>query len=169
MTSVLIAPAVTPWETTLGGVIGGAANNPAIRLVKFDTDTGAILDIEQYYLNLTQANLDGETDWILEYQGTIYYNQSDMTTYSLDNIARNLLTDDELFNKYYAANGVNYDPNELCEEECRIVQYCAITEVDYNEYEECVVAQTAGSSSMPKDFFLCISFLVLKLFCKMQW
>ena len=56
--SMLLAPAVTPWETTLAGVIGGAGNNPSIRLVEYDRHTGAALNVHQYYLNLTQANAD---------------------------------------------------------------------------------------------------------------
>ena len=147
VSSILIAPAVTPWETTLPGVIGGAANNPAIRLVQYDRTTGATLNIEQYYLNLTDTNLSGNPNWILEYNATEYYNQPDMQTASLNNIANNLLTDDELFKKYYSANGVNYDPNEVCVDECRLVHYCAITEVDYDAYEACMQSTTSASHS----------------------
>ena len=158
MSSILIAPAVTPWETTLPEVIGGAANNPAIRLVKYDKATGTTLDIEQYYLNLTETNLSGDPQWIPEYTGTVYYGQPDMNTTSLDNIAKNLLTDDELFQKYYAANGVNYAPNEVCTGECRFVHYCAIAEIDYDAYENCMKSLTSdGSPRHIRD----ISFVIL--------
>ena len=38
--SYFLAPAVAPWETTLDGVMGGAGNNPSVRLVEYDTTTG---------------------------------------------------------------------------------------------------------------------------------
>lgn len=43
---VFIAPGVSPKKP------GGSPNNPAIRLYKFNTETGVILDYMQYYLDL---------------------------------------------------------------------------------------------------------------------
>ena len=170
MSSILIAPAVTPWETTLPDVIGGAANNPAIRLVKYDRKTGVTLNIEQYYLNLTETNLNGDPQWISEYNATVYYGQPDMNTASLDNIAKNLLTDDELFQKYYAANGVNYAPNEVCTGECRFVHYCAITEINYDAYENCVASPTsAGSPKHIRDISFVILCAIIGFFYQFLW
>ncbi len=160
MTSVLLGPAVTPWETTLGGVIGGAANNPSIRLVKYDRTSGVTLDIIQYFLNLRNANADGHANWTVEYRGTEYYSQQDMGTASLNNIAQNLLTDDELFDKYYTVNGVNYDPDELCRGECRVVHFCAITQVDYDAYENCMIDHTGVASSPKLNVMLLIASLL---------
>ena len=55
---MLLAPAVTPWKSTLPGV---GANNPAIRLFKYDRSTGIAQSYVQHYLNLTAANLKGRT------------------------------------------------------------------------------------------------------------
>ena len=57
--SMLLAPSVTPWETTLPGVIGGTGNNPSVRLIKYHRRTGQVQNIHQYYLNLTAANVNG--------------------------------------------------------------------------------------------------------------
>jgi len=43
---MFIAPSVSPKKP------GGQSNNPAIRLYKFNTDTGVILDYVQYFLDL---------------------------------------------------------------------------------------------------------------------
>ncbi len=102
----------------------------------------------QFYLNLTQANVDVFADWALEYTGTEYYGQPDMGTTSLNSIAQSLLDNDELFNKYYAANGVNYDPKEECAGECRYVHYCAVTELAYDAYEQCMIQLTGAGSSV---------------------
>jgi len=140
--SLLLAPAVTPWETTLAGVIGGAANNPSIRLIEYDRTTGEVLDIHQHYLNLTEANIRKENGqdpvWELAYKGTEYFQTDDMGTASLNAIAQKMVADDEYFQKYYSINGVLYDPEETCTFECKYIHYCAITEVEYDGYEGCV-------------------------------
>ena len=126
--------------------IGGLANNPSIRLVKYDRNTGSALDIEQYYLNLTEANLNGHAEWALEYKGSTYYGQPDMSTPSLHEITQSFLDDNEIFNKYYTANGVSYNASEICEGECKYVLYCSATKVDYTEYENCMKRLISGSS-----------------------
>ncbi len=165
VSSILLAPAVTPWETTLPGVIGGAANNPSIRLIKYDRSTGVTKDVIQYYLNLTLANEQGYATWECEYTGTDYYNQPDMGTTSLNNIAQALLDNDTMFDKYYVANGVNYDPSEKCTEECRVIHYCAITEVDYEKYDQCYQGHVSGAQSvMSSGFFtLCIIGMAMRV------
>lgn len=66
---------MTPWETTLPGVVGSAANNPSLRLFKYERDTGSLIDIWQYYLNLTEANLAGVAHWEIEYKATETYGE----------------------------------------------------------------------------------------------
>ena len=132
-----MAPAVAPWETTLDGVMGGAGNNPAIRLVKYHRSSGEVLDIYQYYLHLNEANAYGNDTWQLEYQATTYYDQADMTTSSLADVAQQLWNDDDLFSKYYLANGVRYDPEETWDEETRIVHVCSMMHSGYDEYQSC--------------------------------
>jgi sphingomyelin phosphodiesterase acid-like 3 len=151
ISSMLLAPAVTPWETTLPGVIGGKGNNPAIRLIKYDRTSGQTLDIAQYYLNLTQANSIAHAQWKLVYNATEYYQLPDMGTQSLHTLAQSFLTDDARFNKYYQANGVLYDPQETCKDECKIIQYCSLTRIDYDDYEACVQDQTNQPSSSTKQ------------------
>lgn len=38
ISTMFISPGVTPWKTTLPGVVDGA-NNPGIRIFKYDTQT----------------------------------------------------------------------------------------------------------------------------------
>ena len=128
--------------------IGGRSNNPSIRLVRYDRDTGAALDIEQYYLNLTEANIRGNTQWELEYKATEYYGQPNMGTSSLHEIANSFLTDNELFNKYYTANGVSFNTSEICDGECKYVLFCSATKVDYTEYENCMKDLISGSTML---------------------
>ena len=151
ISSILLAPAVTPWETTLPGLIGSGAINPSIRLLKYNRTSGTILDVQQYYMNLSQANQDGTANWTLEYTAKDY-NLEDMGTQSLHMLAEKLKTDDEMFKKYLLYNGVKYNPDEECDKGCRAVHYCAVTQCDYQLYEQCYtnmtkVAPTVSSSS----------------------
>ena len=64
-----------------------------------------------------------------------------MGTTSLSILTDRLMKDDEMFGKYYRANGVFYDTDEEWDEETRKVHCCAISEVDYNGCNECMRQQ----------------------------
>uniref|UniRef100_A0A336LRH4 CSON015030 protein n=1 Tax=Culicoides sonorensis TaxID=179676 RepID=A0A336LRH4_CULSO len=135
---MMVAPSLTPRKMNVG------SNNPALRLYKFDTDTGQVLDYSQYYLDLASANLNNEPDWQLEYNLTYYYGLTEVTSVSLHNLAdRFSNSEDLLFGKYYRANSVRHTTSP-CEGVCALNHYCAITRVDYREYKECF--QTAASA-----------------------
>ncbi|KAK2157187.1 hypothetical protein LSH36_196g05044 [Paralvinella palmiformis] len=148
VTSLFLAPSVTPWETTLPDVMGGLGNNPGIRLIQYDRDSGRVLDIHQYYLNLTKANLDSTDQWLLEYNATSYFGVPDMSPSSLHDLAEKMKDDDQLFSKYYKANGVLYDPDERWVEEMRIVHYCAAVNMAYDRYDECIRSMEAVSGAV---------------------
>lgn len=161
--SILIGPSITPWRNQMENFIGSRGINPSIRLIKYDRETGVTLDIEQYYLNLTEANLNGNAEWLLEYTGTTYYGQPDMSSDSLHKIVKKfIINDDGTFNKYYRANGVSYNTTEICDGECKYVLYCSATEVDYNMYEECIKGLIGGCSLLSGHNILS-SFVALTL------
>ncbi|XP_059614202.1 acid sphingomyelinase-like phosphodiesterase 3b isoform X2 [Phlebotomus argentipes] len=79
---IMIAPSVTPRKMNVG------ANNPGMRLYKFETDTGQVLDYTQYYLDLEQANAANEASWQAEYNLTTqYYGLAEVTSLALHNLA----------------------------------------------------------------------------------
>ncbi|XP_031639378.1 acid sphingomyelinase-like phosphodiesterase 3b isoform X2 [Contarinia nasturtii] len=136
---IMIAPSVTPKKQSIG------SNNPAMRLYKFDTDTGQVLDYTQYYLNLDDANKAGEAMWQAEYNLTTqYFGSGEVNAVALHNLAdRFSNTDNPMFGKYYKANSVRYNTSP-CEGVCALNHYCAITRVDYNEFNHCL--ETAASA-----------------------
>lgn len=117
--------------------MGGAGNNPSIRLVEYDKTTGVVLNVEQYYLNLTQANAENQDTWELGYKATEYYGLQDFSTQALEYLTAELKDNDEAFDRYYKANGVFYDPDETWDFDTRLVHYCAISEARYERYDEC--------------------------------
>jgi sphingomyelin phosphodiesterase acid-like 3 len=170
VTSLLIAPSVTPWETTLPGVLGGAGNNPSIRLVQYSRQNGSVLDIEQYYLNLTAANAVADDDWTLTYRFTDYYQLPDVSSMSLGQLAQALWTDDNQFDRYYRVNDAFYEPEVggAWSRDERVVQWCAVTQMNYTRYDDCVKTNMAiGGAvtvSSPTRLILLISIISTSVF-----
>ena len=83
---MLIAPSVSPWRAYLGPGNVKEARNPALRAIKYDTTTLQIIDIEQYYVNLTAANLQGEATWLLEYSYSDSYGVENVGAVAMHNL-----------------------------------------------------------------------------------
>lgn len=126
--------------------MGGAGNNPGVRLVEYLRSDGSVVNIRQFYLNLTKANAGGPTAaWIEAYDAKDYFGLDDMTPSSLKRLVDRMWTDDALFAKYYSINGLFFDPNEKWTEDYRIVHCCAIEELDYSNYTACVDRHTPSA------------------------
>ncbi|XP_035917227.1 LOW QUALITY PROTEIN: acid sphingomyelinase-like phosphodiesterase 3a [Anopheles stephensi] len=140
---MMIAPSISPRRS-------GESNNPAMRLYKFDTDTGQVLDYTQYYLDLEQANKLEEAVWQPEYNlTTYYYGLSEVSSLALHNLAdRFNNADDAQFMKYYRANSVRH-ATSTCEGVCLLNHYCAITRLDYREFRSCL--ETAAKAMASKN------------------
>lgn len=131
-----LAPSVTPWKTTLEGV---SANNPSIRLYEYDPKTGNIINIRQYYTNLTEANLSGNVTWRLEYSATTVYRLENVNSSSFGSLVDSFLdSNNNNFNHYYEYNAVSYDGEGPCDEDCKTTQICSIVCPLYDQYERCL-------------------------------
>ncbi|XP_068912166.1 acid sphingomyelinase-like phosphodiesterase 3b [Tenebrio molitor] len=164
----LLAPSITPKRTTDG------ANNPGLRIYKFDKDTGQVLDYTQYYLDLSHANSNTKSDaeWVVEYNFSSYYGISEITPNSLHQLADKLTSasHNDYFRRYYSANSVRMynNPQSGCDANCAHTHYCAITRVDYQEFEHCLktaasaLASSSPSSSGAPTIFVLVSTLVIR-------
>ncbi len=129
------------------------ANNPSIRLYKYDKKTGKILEIMQYYLNLTAANADNKADWLMEYEFTKTYGVPDMSAQSLRHLVDDFIPDQSvMFHKYYVHFQVSTKPVP-CDKKCKQQHLCSITEVDYDKNAHCQnevkFVATSGGSDAP--------------------
>ncbi|XP_047472871.1 acid sphingomyelinase-like phosphodiesterase 3b [Penaeus chinensis] len=140
---MLLVPGVTPWRSSLSEETG--ANNPGIRLVTYDTDTGLVKEISTYYLDLTQANNNNRADWKLEYNFTKNYQLNAINPTTLYNLTKTMKTNRTLFDRYYSANTVNLEKPEVCQEKCQRLHWCAITEVDYERFSQCNAASSTSA------------------------
>ncbi|XP_062981798.1 acid sphingomyelinase-like phosphodiesterase 3a [Elgaria multicarinata webbii] len=134
--SLFVTPAVTPVKS----LQEKDSNNPGVRLYQYDPLSYNLLDLWQFYLNLTEANMKNESVWKLEYIMTKAYGIEDLTPESLYEMAKQLSVPySKLFQKYYSYYFVSYDDASLlCEEQCRISQLCAIQYLDLPSYTDCV-------------------------------
>ncbi|XP_786766.1 acid sphingomyelinase-like phosphodiesterase 3b [Strongylocentrotus purpuratus] len=133
--ALYVQPSVTPRQTP-------APRNPSFRMVTYDRDTGDIIDIHQYYLDIS---MDKPT-WELEYRATEAYNIADLSPVSLDQLVDKFSSEEsspDAFERYYLYNTVMASAGE-CDEDCRKLHICAITKLDIPEYEDCI----AGSGNV---------------------
>ncbi|XP_002919734.2 acid sphingomyelinase-like phosphodiesterase 3a isoform X1 [Ailuropoda melanoleuca] len=133
--SLFVAPAVTPVKS----VLQKQTNNPGVRLFQYDPHDYKLLDMLQYYLNLTDANLKGESDWKLEYVLTQTYSIEDLQPKTLYGLAKQFaILGSEQFIKYYNYYFVSYDSSVICNRKCKAYQICAILGLDHSSYVDCL-------------------------------
>ncbi|XP_013417120.1 acid sphingomyelinase-like phosphodiesterase 3b isoform X2 [Lingula anatina] len=166
--AMFIAPAVTPWQTTLPNMIGSAANNPGIRLFKYNRDTSLPTDIWQHYLNLTQTNMTNTANWQLEYKASEMYGIRDLSPQSLNQLVLKFKRQNsEEFRKYYQYNTASIQPGETCGELCKKVHICSITNIDYDDFEKCVIGAVSAASTvcdwMPTFVLLSINAVIASI------
>ncbi|XP_017756235.1 PREDICTED: acid sphingomyelinase-like phosphodiesterase 3a [Eufriesea mexicana] len=156
---IMMAPSISP--NSLGG-----PSNPGLRLYKFETTTGQVLDYTQYYLNLPDANSIGTANWLVEYSLLEYYDLQEITAITLHDLAdRFTQFNDHAFVRYYAANTVSL-PREVeqiwgcggpLNEACALHHYCTVTRLNPKSYRECyslyAYALASTGPSTPQLYF----------------
>lgn len=131
-----------------------------------------ILEYTQFYLDLKEANKRKQADWIVEYNFTSYYGLRNVSPASLHELAESFSTPEGTtnFQNYFSANSVRYHSYNQCDANCLRYQYCAITRVDYEDYQMCLATTQAMSGraiythTPPGSFFLLFFVLTTLLF-----
>uniref|UniRef100_A0A8C9BL25 Sphingomyelin phosphodiesterase acid like 3B n=1 Tax=Phocoena sinus TaxID=42100 RepID=A0A8C9BL25_PHOSS len=155
---MFLTPGVTPWKTTLPGVVNGA-NNPAIRMFEYDRATLSLQDMVTYFLNLSQANAQGAPRWELEYQVTKAYGVPDAGARSMHAALGRIASDQGALQRYYVYNSVSYD-TLACDEACQAEHVCALREVAFDGYAACLRAP--GVAPAPRLALLLVALLGLR-------
>ncbi|XP_052756070.1 acid sphingomyelinase-like phosphodiesterase 3a [Galleria mellonella] len=146
----LLAPSVSPHRDPAG------SSNPGLRLYKFDTNNGKVLDYTQYYLDLSAANRNtGAAEWTAEYNLTQYYGLHDVSANSLHNLADKLRIgtpqETAVFNKYIRAYNVRHENSDSCDGACAHQHFCAITCLEHVAYRQCVEAAASALAAAGKS------------------
>ncbi|MPC31100.1 Acid sphingomyelinase-like phosphodiesterase 3b [Portunus trituberculatus] len=163
----LLSPGVTPWRSTLSEETGAnnpgirlvhynttTGKSRKLRLASHFHDTPLslvnqnhairtslhvpqVVDVSTYYLNLSAANLEGRAEWHLEYNFSSTYNLKSVSPVALYEVAKTMKANRTLFDLYYRANTVGLEDPEKCTEKCRLLHWCAITEINYSRFYDC--------------------------------
>ncbi|XP_076993636.1 acid sphingomyelinase-like phosphodiesterase 3b [Tamandua tetradactyla] len=139
---MFLTPGVTPWKTTLPGVVNGA-NNPGIRVFEYDRATLSLQDMVTYFVNLSQANEQGTPRWELEYRLTKAYEVPDAGAHSMHVALGRIASERDALQRYYVYNSVSYDAR-TCDEACRAEHVCALREVAFEVYAACLRGPSAA-------------------------
>ena len=158
----LLAPAVTPWKSTLAPETG--ANNPGLRLYSYDLESGELLDYQQFWLDLVASNENGIAEWQLEYSFKNYFEVPDLSKNSFDTIFQRMQDDPNFFEKYYKINSVSKSDDFECDSDCRKYQLCAIEEQKYDKFEECILS--SGASRLHTISSLILLLILLPYFAQ---
>lgn len=147
--TLFLAPAVTPWNSSLPGV---GANNPSIRLYEYNKRDGTILNYRQYYLNLAQLiRSGGNVNWTLEYDAKDVYHLPDLNPKSLHDLALSFQGDNSaLFSKYLVYNSVSQTLKPVCDSQCELTHVCSITELEKLDFNLCRSSDTSKTTALPK-------------------
>ncbi|KAM9840593.1 cyclic GMP-AMP phosphodiesterase SMPDL3A [Aulostomus maculatus] len=133
--SLFVSPAVTPIRSLLESY----SNNPAFRVYLYNTNDYALLDIWQYYLNLTEANEKQRSDWELEYIMTEAFGLTDLQPQSLLQLGLSFwLPQTKAFDRYFSHYMVNYNNSITCTGKCKLIQVCAVLYLDQLSYSKCI-------------------------------
>ncbi|XP_029966848.1 cyclic GMP-AMP phosphodiesterase SMPDL3A [Salarias fasciatus] len=133
--SLFVSPAVTPIKS----VVEPYSNNPAFRMYSYDLTDFSVLDIYQYFLNLTEANQKQSADWQLEYVMTEAFGLADLRPRSLLKLGLSLVPDaSPTFSRYFTHFMVSYDSSLTCRGDCKLSQVCAVLHPDGQSYSRCV-------------------------------
>ncbi|XP_068609960.1 cyclic GMP-AMP phosphodiesterase SMPDL3A [Brachionichthys hirsutus] len=145
--SIFVSPAVTPIKSPHEVY----SNNPAFRMYLFNMRDYCLLDIWQYYLNLTEANEKQRSDWRLEYVMTEAFGLSDLQPQSLLQLGLSfILPQTKTFIKYFSHYMVGYDNSITCQGDCKVAQVCAVLFLDQLSYSKCVANENTLEGYAPK-------------------
>lgn len=146
---IYLSPSVTPFTSNLSW----GANNPSIRLYTYDRDSKKILDYQQYYLDLPEANLKKIAIWKLEYTFTKEYGVVDASAISLHRVAHSFQADSSIsFKKYIKNFDVSYTPTIRCDKQCKKSHICSITQIDYDKHSRCLNSVKTAKANLPPNY-----------------
>ncbi|XP_023342932.1 acid sphingomyelinase-like phosphodiesterase 3b isoform X2 [Eurytemora carolleeae] len=157
----LISPAVSP-RTVLNGEPDLVVSSPSLRLYRYSTYDGKILDYSQFTLSLDDSNSGGVPQWKLQYNfSSQYSNIGGISPESLDLLYTKLQsnTRPDLLDNYLVSNS-QLAPL-TCGASCQQAHFCSISNIDFNNYRQCMMISSTG-----RNLFLshhCV-FLFLVLF-----
>ena len=112
-----------------------------------------ILDFEQFWLDLSEANQNGTAIWKSEYIFTEYFGVKNLTTLAFQEIFQKMSSDPDFFDKYHQINSVQ-KADVKCDENCRTYHLCAISQQNYKYFDECIERNHSNKAQLGIFLFI---------------
>ncbi len=110
-------------------------------MYKYDKTRFRLIDYDQYYFNLTEANQKGFIDWQLEYTFSSAYNQqSGLSGNTMKAVLQAMKSNQTVFDQFLRYLRVGLPINTtLCKPwTCQKLFLCIIEHADVNKYDKCI-------------------------------
>eukprot|EP00762_Andalucia_godoyi_P001333 ANDGO_04952.mRNA.1 Sphingomyelinase phosphodiesterase C len=112
--------------------------NPEVREFVYDRDSGEILDIKTYWINLTEANASGSIKWTFAYSHKDVYELPDLNCASFEKLRKSMFSDDITWGNFMVRfRGQNGKPAG-CMNDCRTEHLCSMGWVFHDDYKSCM-------------------------------
>ena len=112
-----------------------------------------VLNYQQFYLDLAKSQKSGKANWNLEYDAVKDYSLRNLDVKNVASLADSFMddTEDTIFKKYLRYNSVSAAVSPPCNDTCRSVHYCSITQLEKDKYYQCLTGfqTTASPNSTP--------------------
>ncbi len=131
---LFMGPAVTPWNEN---------NNPSMRLYTYSKLNRKVLDYDEYFLNLTSANKEGQANWRTLYKATESYKMHDLSSKSMQTLleALNKSKASWPFKDYLQHFSTGYVKDKSCNSTCWMQHICSIKCVNFDCFDQCLETQ----------------------------
>eukprot|EP01119_Soliformovum_irregulare_P010072 TRINITY_DN2452_c0_g1_i1.p1 TRINITY_DN2452_c0_g1~~TRINITY_DN2452_c0_g1_i1.p1 ORF type:complete len:562 (-),score=102.61 TRINITY_DN2452_c0_g1_i1:169-1854(-) len=113
-------------------------HNPSFRVYHLDPSSYEVLDYEQYYSSLPQANAQNRMTWQVEYTARAAYNLTDLSPQSWWDFSTQLESDQSLLNLFTQHKYTLVNPNATCDAGCKKDTLCMMRTATPDDYDKCM-------------------------------
>ncbi|KAL0213587.1 hypothetical protein RCL1_007213 [Eukaryota sp. TZLM3-RCL] len=136
---VFVAPSVLMEQHQKSGM-GYEGNNPAVRLVKYDRETGLVLDYIQYWMNLEASNKLNKAVWDVEYRASEFFGVADLSGPNMYKALLKMAEDPEMLQQYWRYMNVLIGKPALKPSSFRM-HLCGIRYLTYADVWACIIGK----------------------------
>lgn len=127
-----VGPSVTPYS----------GYNPGYRIYVVDGNytncSWAVIDHENYFLNLTEANSSPQPQWEQLYSAKSTYEMNSLQPSEWDNLIRKMRLNDTLFQSYYKFYSRGSPTSPACDHSCKDSLICDMQSAHASDTTSCI-------------------------------
>jgi len=125
--------------------------NPSYRIFTIDAATGYVVESSTYHVDISEANLSDNPQWVWEYNATSTYYMNNLFPEDWANLVERMVTDDELFRSYYLYQSSSAPTPYTCDATCKGKQICQMRSADSRLLDTCLYGAGIDRLELYKD------------------